>query len=45
MRLGEEQCRGPHPPVNTKRPHPKDQFGQGQKVSFDKCSPRLYMEV
>ena len=41
MRLGEGQCRGPHPPVNKAAP-PEGQFGQGQKVSFDKCSPRLY---
>ena len=33
--------RGPHPPL-TKRPHPMDEIGQGQKVSFDKCSPLLY---
>ena len=26
----------------TKRPHPMDEIGQGQKVSFDKCSPLLY---
>ena len=25
-------CRGQHPPVNAKRPHPMDWIGQGQKV-------------